>query len=326
MQIDAKIKRIQPTKPARERTDSNRRFHLGRPLLHPLIAVLFVLGCGGNQQSKSTSSDKTTDSESTSIKSQRVDRHTTPTGSQRKTETVVSKTHTGGPSQAAKTTPTTPIGKTPKSPTSPLSKPPPKPAPQQVYRPNDDRPKHDDARLASFGVRRFESKRLVLYTDIPAETATRLVGVVDPLYPAWTEYFGPLPPARDGSEFQVTGYIMTEREKFRRLGLIPGDLRPFINGRHRRYEFWMLDQKTDYYRRHLILHEATHCFMTILEHESNVPEVWYLEGMAELFGTHHFDASGKRTSASCRTTRPTSPALVAFASSRMLSRRTRRFR
>lgn len=289
MQIDTQNKPIQRQKPPIRTMSSRPQKHIWRSALPlSLSFLMFTIGCGTEKPSKSKSGERATAAKSTANQGANAK---TASDNKSQPNTIASKSKSA----------TQPIdSKTPSSnktaaqnPTTPFVKPPPKPPIQQVYRPNDDRPKHDDARLASFGVRRFESKRLVLYTDIPAEVAKGLIGVVDPLYPAWLDYFGPLPPARDGSEFQVTGYIMTDRDKFKRLGLIPGDLRPFINGRHRRYEFWMLDQKTDYYRRHLILHEATHCFMTILEHESNVPEVWYLEGMAELFATHQFDESGK---------------------------------
>jgi hypothetical protein len=55
----------------------------------------------------------------------------------------------------------------------------------------------------------------------------------------------------------------------------------------------MQDQSFDYYRRHLLFHEATHCFMTYLP-DVQAP-VWYLEGMAELFGTHRLNAENKAT-------------------------------
>jgi hypothetical protein len=153
------------------------------------------------------------------------------------------------------------------------------------------RPVHDDQRLAQRGIRRFESQRLRLYTDIAPQLAAALPAVIDQAYAAWEEYFGRLPPDRAGGDFQITGYIMADRDLFVASGLVPRDLPPFINGRHRGAEFWMHDQQSDYYRRHLMIHEATHCYTTIM------PDVflpaWYLEGMAELFGMHDLDESGK---------------------------------
>ncbi len=150
--------------------------------------------------------------------------------------------------------------------------------PQPVHRPDDQRPKHDDRRLAEAGIRLYESKRLKLYTDI------------DAVYPAWVEYFGEMPPDRTGSEFQMTGYLIRDEALFREAGLVPEDLPLFEHGRHRRNEFWMREQKYDYFQRHLLIHEATHCFMTIMP-DVHAP-VWYIEGMAEYFATHRIEPDG----------------------------------
>ncbi|MCH7988406.1 MAG: hypothetical protein IID46_04555 [Planctomycetes bacterium] len=160
-----------------------------------------------------------------------------------------------------------------------------------VYRPSDTRPTHDDLKLAQQGIHSYESKRLKLYTDIDPEIAKTLPAYIDAAYTAWENYFGPLLPDREGADFQITGYIMADEELFRKTGLFPLTLPPFPNGRHRGAEFWIYDQKTDYYRRHLMIHEATHCFMTTVRDVLIAP--WYLEGMAELFGTHSTDAKGK---------------------------------
>lgn len=171
------------------------------------------------------------------------------------------------------------------------AKPPPQPAaPQIVYRPDDQRAKHDDDKLAALGIHRYESKRLVLYTDIPEDQAKPLPDLIDAAYDALSDYFGRLPPARDGREFQMTGYLLRNEQRFREADLIPDDLPTFEHGRHRRNEFWMRDQEFDYYRRHLLIHEATHCVMTYLP-DTRAP-VWYLEGMAELFGTHRLLPDG----------------------------------
>jgi hypothetical protein len=152
------------------------------------------------------------------------------------------------------------------------------------------RPQHDDARLRTYGISATQSKRLKLYTDGPLDRVKTIGPAVDALYDALTEYFGALPPARDRSEFTVTGYVMADKSKFRNAGLLPENLPPFLNGRHRDLEFWVNEQDTDYYRRHLVLHEFTHCFMYAVD-DVNIPP-WYAEGMAELFGTHEVDAAG----------------------------------
>lgn len=161
------------------------------------------------------------------------------------------------------------------------------------YRPPDRRPTYDDRRLAAHGIHRFESKRLKLYTDIDSRIARTLPSVIDQAYDAWEAYFGRLPPNRKGTAYQITGYVMADKKRFRRAGLLPADLPPFLNGRHRGAQFWINGQSSDYYRRHLLIHEGTHCFMTTGPYV--VAPLWYMEGMAELFGTHRIDADGRIT-------------------------------
>lgn len=170
-------------------------------------------------------------------------------------------------------------------------------APQEVFRPDDPRIPHDDRKLAELGIRRYESKRLKLYTDIDSAVAATLPPVIDQAYDTLVKYFGPLPPDRARTEFQMTGYLIKDDQLFREVGLIPEDLPRFEHGRHRRNEFWMREQKYDYYRRHLLIHEATHCFMTVVPESESLTwyadaPVWYMEGMAESFGTHRLSEDG----------------------------------
>jgi hypothetical protein len=162
--------------------------------------------------------------------------------------------------------------------------------PRPDFRRADQRPKQDDARLSSLGFASTQSKRLKLYTDGSLDRVKSIGPAVDALYDVLVEYFGPLPPARDASEFAVTAYLMADKQRFRNAGLMPRDLPQFLNGLHRDLELWVNEQDTDYYRRHLILHEFTHCFMYSLE-GVEMPR-WYAEGIAELFGTHDVDAAG----------------------------------
>ena len=164
------------------------------------------------------------------------------------------------------------------------------PEPPPAFRPPDRRPVHDDAELAAAGIHRYESKRLRLYTDIEPEIAKTLPPVVDQLYEALVKYFGPLPPDEHGAEFQMTGYLIRDEVVFREQGLMEG-LPVLHHGKHVANRFWMREQQFDYFRRHLLLHECTHCFMTF--EPGPAPPVWYMEGMAELFGTHRVDSDGR---------------------------------
>ncbi len=154
------------------------------------------------------------------------------------------------------------------------------------YRPPDLRLRHDAERLNELGIHEYVSRRLILYTDIEPDLASILPPVIDRAFEAWEAYFGPLPPARDGSDYQLTGYLMRNQAPFRTAGLLPVQLAAFAHGKHDGQQFWMNDSDFDYYRRHLMIHEATHCFMQSMGGTTRDVPVWYLEGMAELFATH----------------------------------------
>ena len=53
---------------------------------------------------------------------------------------------------------------------------------------------------------------------------------------------------------------------------------------------YLFIQPSDYFTRHLILHEATHQFQALLRTDPVLPRVpWYIEGLAEYFGMHNWD-------------------------------------
>jgi hypothetical protein len=162
-------------------------------------------------------------------------------------------------------------------------------AQQKALRPPDQRPRHNDRKLAAAGINAYESKRLKLYTDIDPEIAETLPPLADQLYDALVEYFGPLPPDERKTEFQVTGYLIRDEVLFREQGLLQG-LPALHHGKHVANRFWMREQQFDYYRRHLLFHEFTHCYTTFVP--GDVPPVWYMEGIAEIFGTHRLNDDG----------------------------------
>jgi hypothetical protein len=125
---------------------------------------------------------------------------------------------------------------------------------------------------------------VTLVTDLPAAPAIdQLPDVFDQAIPLWCEYFHV--PRERLQNWRVRAYLMSEPERFRAGGLLPSELPPFLHGFQRGQELWLNEQPSDYYRRHLLLHEGTHAFMnTILG--SRVQPGWYFEGVAELLATH----------------------------------------
>ena len=164
------------------------------------------------------------------------------------------------------------------------------------FRLADTRAAVNELRLQEHGIRRLQSRRLVLLTDLPAAEVADLPALADELFVALEQHFGKLPPALDGSEFQVTGHLIVDEDRFRAAALMPSSGFTFDHGRHLNYEFWMYNPTESYYRRHLMLHEFIHCFMTCESGMTDIPPLWYIEGMAEHFATHRAATAGEPVS------------------------------
>ena len=157
---------------------------------------------------------------------------------------------------------------------------------EPLYRMLYPRPEISDETLRRNGLMRFPLKHLDLITDLTPDVYESLLPLPDAMLATWEEFFGELPPAADGSEYRVTGYLMRDRELFLAAGLVKENTLLSYHGRQIGAEFWLNDQSRDYYRRHLLLHEATHAFMRHLPGEAIDLPMWYLEGMAEMLATH----------------------------------------
>ena len=155
----------------------------------------------------------------------------------------------------------------------------------KIFRPIYKQPSHNSNRIKALGFHQFSTSHVELITDLEQAKATRLLTAVEELHPFLEEYFGPLPPARNGGVYHVTGYLMVDRDKFFASGLAQEKQVGSFHGRQIGAEFWLNNQTLDYYRRHLLLHEIIHCYMRHLANNSTFP-LWYMEGMAEMIATH----------------------------------------
>ncbi len=143
----------------------------------------------------------------------------------------------------------------------------------------------DEAAIERAGIRRLAGRHLVLYTDLPPSAAVdALPAVFDQAVPQWCAYFG-IDPQRAAS-WRMRGSLMSNRETFAECGLLPAEVPEFRHGYALSGELWLDEQPSDYYRRHLLLHEGTHGFMAALLGGCGPP--WYMEGMAELLATHAY--------------------------------------
>lgn len=143
----------------------------------------------------------------------------------------------------------------------------------------------DERRAARVGLRKIVGQHLRLYTDLPPSDAVDSLPVVfDAAVPLWAKYFGV--DYAGLRNWRMQGYLIQDRAKFAALDLLPKENREFTNGFSIGQELWLVEQPSDYFRRHLLLHEGTHGFM--YSQLGDTGPGWYMEGMAELLGTHRW--------------------------------------
>ncbi len=142
-------------------------------------------------------------------------------------------------------------------------------------------PPLDLQRITAADLRVVNGPRLELVTDLPpSEAIDELPRVVEAAIPHWERYFNTTTPAN----WRLRLYLVRDRTPLQALGLMPDRGGDFLNGLSLGYEAWVAEQSTDYYRRHLVLHEATHSYMATLL--GGCGPGWYMEATAELLGTH----------------------------------------
>lgn len=135
------------------------------------------------------------------------------------------------------------------------------------------------------GFREYKGKHLTVVTDLPhADAIGELPIVFDTAMPLWGDYFGV--EESEWKSWTCTCYLIGDRNRFQEAGYFPVNLPPFVNGYQLGDQLWCMEQPSDYYRRHLLLHEGTHWFMT--RGLGNPGPPWYMEGMAEKLATHRW--------------------------------------
>lgn len=135
-------------------------------------------------------------------------------------------------------------------------------------------------------IRKMTGRYVTIYTDLPVSAAANeLTLVFDKAIKQWDRYFH---VADGGSQdFRMTGYVIDKKQRFHDADLLPDDLPPFLHGYQRGAEFWVYDQPSEYYLRHMVLHEGTHGYMNLVLKGAGPP--WYREGIAELLATHKWE-------------------------------------
>lgn len=125
-------------------------------------------------------------------------------------------------------------------------------------------------------------QHLVLKSDSCShERLQEFVDAFDAAVPQW-ERFWQLAPGTL-ARWRVDGFIMADPQRFRDSGDLPPDLR-FPFGYAIDSNIWVLKQKSDYYTRHLLLHEGVHALA--IELFDGTGPSWFAEGLADMLSVH----------------------------------------
>ncbi|WP_153557378.1 hypothetical protein [Roseimaritima sediminicola] len=132
-------------------------------------------------------------------------------------------------------------------------------------------------------LRSLEGRFATVVTDLPAAAAVDgLPADVDAAVPQWLRFWQRQP--NSAADWKMTIYVMQDRARFEEAGLFPPRLPDFPYGFQSGREAWVLVQPSDYYTRHLVLHEAFHGFAE--RFFGGTGPQWFAEGTAEMMATH----------------------------------------
>jgi len=143
-------------------------------------------------------------------------------------------------------------------------------------------PPLDERVLRSQGIRVIKGKHLALCTDLPpSPEINRLPEIFDRAVLEYCRFFGVDP--KHCNTWRIRGCLIDDLEKFRTTDLL-GKFPTHLPGFSVDDRLWVLEQKSDYFRRHLLLHEGVHGFMNYMF--GTCGPVWYMESTAEYLATH----------------------------------------
>jgi hypothetical protein len=157
--------------------------------------------------------------------------------------------------------------------------------------------KNKESELAGTQLRVIRGRHIHLITDLPrSKEIDRLPQVFDAAVPLWMDYFRLAPKLAD--EWKMLGILVGDPKNFASTTLlrrVPNLQHGFSVGNW----LWIREQESDYYRRHLLLHEGVHGLKN--HFFGFCGPNWYMEGLAELLGTQDCRQESQR--------KPLSPAL-----------------
>lgn len=138
--------------------------------------------------------------------------------------------------------------------------------------------------LEDQGFQQIQSEHMTLVTDLEMDSELRNWPVyLDQALEQWKRIFKPDPSKL--LQLHATVYLVGNRAKWENAGLLSEV--PFLEeGYQLGNKLYVVEQPSEFYRRMLFLHEATHWIM--YEWLGGAGSPWLMEGMADYLSTHQF--------------------------------------
>lgn len=136
---------------------------------------------------------------------------------------------------------------------------------------------------AADGLTRVQGKHIELVTDLPKSPVIQTyVDTFDAAVPQWEKFLDL--PSGSLQTWSVEAFLMEDVSTFRSLDLIDPRVPETKTGYALANQLWIVTQPSEYYTRHLLLHEGVHAL--VLDQFGDIGPTWFAEGMAELLATH----------------------------------------
>ncbi len=130
---------------------------------------------------------------------------------------------------------------------------------------------------------RREGRFIRLTTDLESlDEIEMLVASYDAAVPQWMEFWNL--PGDALATWKIDACVMRNPAEFKRQGLIPRRVPDFPFGYALGNQVWIHAQASEYYTRHLLLHEGVHSLAFF--RFGGAGPTWFREGTAELLSTH----------------------------------------
>ena len=147
------------------------------------------------------------------------------------------------------------------------------------------------ATFAQSGFLQLHGKYIDITTDLPDSRALeQLPAAFDTAAEQWLKLFNADP--HQLANRKATAYLMQDASRFRSAGFLTSAVPVFREGYQFHDSIFCNAQSSEYYQRHLLLHEGWHWFVS--NTLGNYGPTWWMEGTAEWQATHDWDGENLR--------------------------------